>query len=547
MEQEGQQGQPEGEYARVWTIDHLEPGETRTLTIQASSSQEGSVKSCLALVSFTPSLCITTKFVKPELEIVKRAPEEAHICDVINFEYFVKNAGTGTIDEFIVEDALDEGLQTIEGDDQLRFRVEGGLEAGEVRKFVAKLRATRGGEYSSRAVAIDPKGQKTRSASVTTRVLAPELAVAVSGPDTLYVDRPATYTIRVTNHGEAPAESASLLLRYPDSLTIARATEPQPSDQAVERSQEASQQQQARQQKLQAQEQEQQQRQQQLAQQPAPSNQRQARQQQPQREQRAEQTLAQDWDLGTLDAGETRIVRVTFRSRDGGAVKLDAQALSYCEQNKELRTSFAQASLRSEILSLPALLISVIDEKDPVPAEDELMYRVIVANEGTAPDEQVQVTVEMPEGFEFVKAEGPSEVQAEGNQLTFGEIESIEPGQKLVWRLRVKTSGEGDVALAAKMRSAGMTRTVTAEEPTTVFVSTGAETEVSSEVDGQQPQRRPQQEEQQSEEQQEEEQQDQQREQQEEQQEEEQQAEEEEQEPAEEPSQEEPEQQEQPE
>lgn len=55
------------------------PGEIRTLVVRAAADKEGELKSCLELTSYTPALCLTSRVVKPELEIVKTAPEEANL------------------------------------------------------------------------------------------------------------------------------------------------------------------------------------------------------------------------------------------------------------------------------------------------------------------------------------------------------------------------------------------------------------------------------------------------------------------------------------
>lgn len=191
---------------------------------------------CLAVPSWTPSLCLQTRFVQPDLEVVKTAPDTAGMCEDIEVEYFVKNSGTGDLDTFEVQDELADGLMKAEGEQTLKFTVDGGLEVGESRKFGATLRASEAGEFSSRAVAIMPNEEKTRSAQMTTRIQQAVLAVASDGRRSAYVDRPLQYTVRVTNRSPIPARQLPIELNYPNSVQLARMGDVQSLNQAVQQS-----------------------------------------------------------------------------------------------------------------------------------------------------------------------------------------------------------------------------------------------------------------------------------------------------------------------
>lgn len=42
----------------------LKPGESRTIHVKASADEEGDLRSCLAIVNYTPALCLTSHVVK---------------------------------------------------------------------------------------------------------------------------------------------------------------------------------------------------------------------------------------------------------------------------------------------------------------------------------------------------------------------------------------------------------------------------------------------------------------------------------------------------
>jgi len=458
-----------------WTISKLEPGEERTIQVTAASDQEGQFNACLTITKFTPAICLSTKFVKPELEIVKRGPEEVGLCEEIEFEYFVKNTGTGNLEKFTVQDELPEGLKTIEGEDSLAFEVDG-LKEGEVRKFVATLRASEPGEYASRAVAVQPNGEKTRSKNVTTRVVSADLAVAIQGPDLAYVDRPITYTIRMTNHGDVPAQQAELQLNYPNTLQVVQISEVRDSNQSVAQNDSAESSNQEAELTLadtsseQADERQQAQRTQEADDGPT-------------RREAARPTMeARRWEIGSLEPGKTKEVRITVRSSEGGTIKQQAVVDFFCgEEKQDQQRIRSVASTQTEVVALPALLISVSDQQDPVAVGDELTYKVVVQNEGNAKDEQIGVKATLPEALEFIEGTGDTKVNAEGNTLTFEPVEVLNPGERATWNIRVKAAQEGDIRFKIDVTSEAMDKPATSEEPTRLFKGTKSKQSESNE------------------------------------------------------------------
>ncbi|HEX8200601.1 MAG TPA: hypothetical protein VF590_08940 [Isosphaeraceae bacterium] len=89
--------QDQGQDGRTtWTVDRLNPGQARTITVTGLADQEGGAAFCLQ-VDYKPSLCLAglTTFVKPELQVTKAAPEQADLCEMLTFRYTVLNTGSG--------------------------------------------------------------------------------------------------------------------------------------------------------------------------------------------------------------------------------------------------------------------------------------------------------------------------------------------------------------------------------------------------------------------------------------------------------------------
>ena len=198
----------------------LEPGQSQTIQIKAAADKEGQLKSCLQVISYKPSLCLMATVVKPELQLTKKAPKQADRCNQIELTYTVKNDGSGDVGTFVITDDLGDGLKTIEGNSTLKFDVDG-LPAGETRKFVARVFATKPGEFSSRAVATAKNSElKSRSEQTTTKVVAADLAVKVEGPGRLYGNSLARFTASVTNTGNTPAKDVAVDVMRPADASL---------------------------------------------------------------------------------------------------------------------------------------------------------------------------------------------------------------------------------------------------------------------------------------------------------------------------------------
>ena len=454
-QEQGQRGQQQGQ--NEWTISKLEPGETRSIQITAASDQEGRANTCLAIASYTPALCLVTEFVQPQLKIVKEGPDRVNLCENFEYRYTVTNTGTGRAEKFTVRDKLAEGLQLHESDQkELEFTVEG-LDPGEARAFEASISPQRAGTFSSRAVVVR-EGKESRSQKVTTQVQQADLAVSIEGPSTQYVGRPVDYTVVVTNRGDAPAPGTELAFMFPETgFRVLRAGDPQRTQQQAQAGSGGG-----------------------GGQQPTPADdptaqqqgQQQGQQQQGQQNQR--DMAASEWNLGNLDPGQSMRVNVTLRGTEGGAFENKAVVSYVCDADRDIKTT-ATAFQRTEILSLPALAIAVIDQQDPAPTGEELLYTIVVQNEGTAEDTNVEVSAELPQNLKFVEGSGPTDPKADGSTVNFGKLDKLGPGEKAIWRLKTEVQEAGQIVLGATLKSDGLSTPANAEEPTQLFAADGGQ------------------------------------------------------------------------
>lgn len=448
-----------------WTISKLAPGESKQIILEAVGDKQKEAHCCFSLVSYSQSICVATKFIKPELSITKSAPENISLCDVVAFTYTVKNDGTGDVGAFVVEDKLPEGLETESGDKHLKFTV-GELKAGDTRKFEADIRATKRGDFSSRAIAKAKNSDlKNQSNKTTTKVKGPELAVAIDGPATAYVDRPADYTVRITNVGNEAVDDGLLELSFPTSVEMTDEEAFEPTDNKVSASNSNSD----------------------KSQQPKEAGDDEASSKNDEKSSDEEVKGNENLDyreieFAELEPGETVMLRFSLQGMDDEKLNIRAKALYRCEMadGKESVTS-STASTQTKVVSLPALLVTVVDEQDPVRVGDEVMYTITVRNQGTAADKDVQVTAELPESLSFSEAGGETSAKNDGQQVKFEKVKTIEPGEDLQWTLKATAKSKANTKLRVTLKSKGLKQKVESQEPTQLYGSNGQDSEDSSE------------------------------------------------------------------
>jgi len=167
------------------------------------------------------------------------------------------------------------------------------------------------------------------------------------------------------------------------------------------------------------------------------------------------------WNLGTLEPNASREVSVTLTASRIGIIENTASASAVCADG--------QAMARIEFRGIPAILLEVVDERDPVEVGNEEIYVITVTNQGSAIDTDIVIGCMIPDEQEYVRAEGPTEVKVEGRTVTFAPLPSLAPKAKAVYRVITKGLKVGDTRFSVKMTSDQLTSPVTETESTHVY------------------------------------------------------------------------------
>ncbi|MFP4106171.1 MAG: COG1361 S-layer family protein [Phycisphaerae bacterium] len=196
----------------TWEMASLAGGESETLRVTVKGAEQGSYENCAdvkADMGLSGRDCATTEIVKAALELTKSGPEEALICEPIKYSLTVRNTGAAEASNVKIVDKLPDGLVSRDGEQEVTFNV-GTLSAGAARtvSFIADAKST--GNYTNNATVTADGGLEAK-ASAQTRVREPVLKITKTGAKTQYIGRAVTYTINVSNTGDAEARNTMLV------------------------------------------------------------------------------------------------------------------------------------------------------------------------------------------------------------------------------------------------------------------------------------------------------------------------------------------------
>jgi len=154
------------------------------------------------------------------------------------------------------------------------------------------------------------------------------------------------------------------------------------------------------------------------------------------------------WSIGTLGPGESRQTMVRLNAEQIGEVRGRIRAEAYCAQPQV-------EEFTTRVVGIPALLLEVVDERDPVRIGDETVYTIRVHNQGSAEATNITILGVLPTGQEFVAARGFGDTNAGdargGQNVQFSPLARLAPKATAEWQIRVKATAPGDVRFGVRM------------------------------------------------------------------------------------------------
>ncbi|RJP61115.1 MAG: DUF11 domain-containing protein [Candidatus Auribacter fodinae] len=384
----------------AWDLGILEPNETKTITVTATATGTGTCINC-AKVTYDPLVCIATNIINPQLALDLDVVASAMKCDIIPATFVVSNPGSGAADNVNIVVSLPANLMTADGKSSFTIPA-GSLASGQSQRFTQQLKAGNTGNFTVQATAKADGGLEA-SDQGKVAVSAPALSIDLSAPDKEYVTKTITYDITVKNTGDAVAKDAVVRLSGCGVAVFQSA-----SMGGVAQGQDVV------------------------------------------------------WNLGSLNANESKSMTVTLLAQQKGACSAKATATAYC-------ADAASASATTDLLGIPALLLEVVDLEDPVRIGDMTTYVITVTNQGSATANNILIKTTLEANMEYVTGEGETKVAASGKTVNFAALPTLAPKAQAVWRVQIKAKESGDVRFSVEMQSDELKRPVTETESTNLY------------------------------------------------------------------------------
>lgn len=166
-----------------------------------------------------------------------------------------------------------------------------------------------------------------------------------------------------------------------------------------------------------------------------------------------------NWAVRDLAPGATQERCATFTPGQRGLFTFNADLAG------DLTPSMAQRC-ETHVHGIPAVLLEVIDLKDPVLAGGEVTYEIRVLNQGTEPLSRIQLTGTLEDSQRYVSGSGATEVLGAETLFNPRILERLEPGQEATWRVTVRAEKAADVRFKVELRADQFERPIAETEAT---------------------------------------------------------------------------------
>jgi uncharacterized repeat protein (TIGR01451 family) len=150
------------------------------------------------------------------------------------------------------------------------------------------------------------------------------------------------------------------------------------------------------------------------------------------------------WLIGDVPAGASRTVQVVYKVPAAGEYCLKAMALP----ERGLR---GEDSFCTKFQGVSALLLEVVDSKDPVEIGGQTSYKIIVFNQGSASLTNVQVKAYVPRELLTIRATGPTEPGPKlpeptpnGQLVPYPPLKELKAGERQVFEVLTQAVRVGD-------------------------------------------------------------------------------------------------------
>jgi uncharacterized repeat protein (TIGR01451 family) len=387
----------------VWNLGTLPPEQARRIDLTLLSQNRGPLN-CHATVTFTGVAAYQVQVREPQLAVKLTSPDRVIAGENVTLLFDISNPGDGVAEAVKIKTVLPEGFEHPRGK-FVDFEV-GNLGPKE-RKLLQLVCVAKGAGPQKCNITISGEGGLTASDASQVDILTPKLGIAMTGPKLRYLDRHATYTLKVSNPGSAPASNVEVQEQVPPGFKFHQATAGGKFH---------------------------------------------------------ELHRLVSWNIGDLQPGQSKDIAVELIPIETG----DHRLVALAKGGPGLRS---EADARTVVEGLPALFIEVGHLDDPIEVGAETAYEIRVVNTGTKMETNIEVVCTLPEQLEFRGAQCNTKLsyRQHDRDLIFEPVARLAPRADVTYRVQVKGTAPGDIRFRTRIKSDSMREPVLREEPTRIY------------------------------------------------------------------------------
>ncbi len=168
------------------------------------------------------------------------------------------------------------------------------------------------------------------------------------------------------------------------------------------------------------------------------------------------------WEFGTLEPGASKEVRISYTPSKAGVLVNSASATAYC-------AATVNASMRTSVTGISALLMEAVDVEDPVRVGSYATYVIRVENQGSATATNIRIAAILEDNVRYISSAGATAGAKEGQTVRFFPLGTLAPKATAAWRVVVEAVKAGDVRFKVVMQADQLTRPVEKTESTHLY------------------------------------------------------------------------------
>ncbi|MBY0585909.1 DUF11 domain-containing protein [bacterium] len=152
------------------------------------------------------------------------------------------------------------------------------------------------------------------------------------------------------------------------------------------------------------------------------------------------------WKLARLMPGQETIVRTTAtpaRTFERLAVR------TWADDTLSPRVETFDVL---DVRGMETVEVALADVSDPVALAGEALYDIEVLNRGTAPAESITLSAELSKHLRATSATGDFGATVRDGRVELGRIDRLDPGQRLVVRVRTQAIADGDARISLNVQ-----------------------------------------------------------------------------------------------